>query len=45
MEDEATRENITSEERNIALTKVMNAKDNEVTALHNRVTVLQDRLK
>lgn len=45
MEEEATRHNISSEEKNIALSRVMNAKDNEVAALHNRVTVLQDRLK
>lgn len=45
MEDEATKYNITPEEKYIALTKVMNAKDIEVDALHNRITVLQDRLK
>jgi hypothetical protein len=45
MEEEATQENVSSDGRFNALTKVMEAKDNEVNALHNRITVLQDRLK
>lgn len=45
MEEEATSENVSSDGRFNALTKVMEAKDNEVNALHNRITVLQDRLK
>lgn len=45
MEEEATSENISSDGRFNALTKVMEAKDNEVNALHSRITVLQDRLK
>jgi len=45
MELEATKENVSSDGRFEALTKVMTAKDDEVTALHHKVTVLQDRLK
>jgi hypothetical protein len=45
MEDNATSENVSSDGRFKALTKVMTAKDNEVDALHSRITVLQDRLK
>jgi len=45
MELEATSENISTDGRIDALNKVMKAKDNEVDALQNRVTLLQDRLK
>jgi hypothetical protein len=45
MELEATDENIPSNDRMSSLIKVMEAKDNEVSALQNRITVLQDRLK
>jgi len=45
MEDQATSENVSADGRLNALAKVMLAKDNEVDALHSRITVLQDRLK
>jgi len=45
MEEQATSENVSADNRFNALTKVMEAKDNEVNALHSRITVLQDRLK
>lgn len=45
MEADATRENVSADGRIDALNKVMKAKDNEVEALQNRITLLQDRLK
>jgi hypothetical protein len=45
MEEQATSENVSVDGRLNALNKIMQAKDNEVDALHGRITVLQDRLK
>jgi len=45
MEIEATKENISTDERIGALSKIMQAKDDEVNGLQNRIVLLQDRLK
>jgi hypothetical protein len=45
MENRATDVNVSSDGRLDALSKVMTAKEDEVAALHNKITVLQDRLK